>query len=105
MPVRQLSAEQLDILRRVEIDDRTSNRLKVAMALTGANQAEIVAFTGFAQPYVSDVERGRFRTITVDNAQKFADFFGCAIEDLFVAADERRTQRGLPFAPLKAVNQ
>lgn len=75
------------------------------MALTGANQAEIVAFTHFAQPYVSDVVRGRFRTITVENAQKFADFFGCAIEDLFIATNDRRTQRGLPFLPQKAVNQ
>jgi transcriptional regulator with XRE-family HTH domain len=95
--VRQLSPEQLDALRRVLIDDDTPNRVRVAMALIGATQAEVVAFTGFAQPYVSDVVRGRFRSITVENAQKFADFFGCAIEDLFVRADERRTQRGLPF--------
>lgn len=75
------------------------------MALVSATQAEIVAFTGFAQPYISDVVRGRFRRITVDNAQKFADFFGCSIEDLFIAGDERRAQRGLPFQSLKAVNQ
>lgn len=103
--MRPLSSEQLDLLHRLAIDEATPNRLKLAMTLTGATQAEIVAFTQFVQPYISDVVRGRFRTITVDNAQKFADFFGCAIEDLFVAADERRAQRGLPFVPLKAVNQ
>ncbi len=100
--MRQLTAEQLDSLRRAPIDEQSPNRLRVAMALTSAAQAEIVAFTGFAQPYVSDVVRGRFRSITVDNAQKFADFFGCAIEDLFIRADERRVQRGLPFIPVKA---
>ena len=35
------------------------------------------------QPYVSDVARGRYRTITVENAWKFAAYFGCRIEDLF----------------------
>lgn len=100
--MRQLNSSQLDILRQVQIDELTPNRLKVAMALSGAAQAELVAFTTFAQPYVSDVVRGRYKTITVENAQKFADFFGCSIEDLFVAADERRAQRGLPFVPLKA---
>lgn len=75
------------------------------MALTGTPQAEIVGFTGFAQPYVSDVVRGRFRSITVDNAQKFADFFGCAIEDLFIRADARRVQRGLPFVPVEVAGR
>ena len=35
------------------------------------------------QPYVSDVARRRYRTITVENAWKFAAYFGCRIEDLF----------------------
>ena len=53
------------------------------MALCEASQAELVEATGFTQPYVSDVLRGRFKDITVGNASKFAEFFGCQIEDLF----------------------
>lgn len=73
------------------------NRVRVAMALVSASQAELVEFTGFAQPYVSDVIRARFKNITVANAQKFADFFGCAIEDLFPTSDASRNQPALPF--------
>ena len=39
---------------------------------------------GLPQPYyVSDVARQRYRTITVENARKFANYFGCSIADLF----------------------
>jgi len=46
-----------------------------------------VEATGFVQPYVAQVMGGRFRTITVENARKFAEFFGCNIEDLFPASE------------------
>ena len=42
---------------------------------------------GLSQPYVSDVFRRRYRTITVATAQKFAQYFGCCIEDLFPPPD------------------
>jgi transcriptional regulator with XRE-family HTH domain len=63
------------------------NRVKVAAALASIDQKEIVEATGLVQPYVSDVFRGRFERITVDNARKFAEFFGCTIEDLFPARE------------------
>jgi transcriptional regulator with XRE-family HTH domain len=66
------------------------------MAILGVGQAELVAGTGFKQPYVSDVMRGRFKGITVENAQRFADFFGCQIEDLFPPKRDTR-QRALDF--------
>lgn len=56
------------------------------MALADVSQAEIVSGTGLSQPYVSDVVRGRFQTITLDNARKFAVFFGVPIETLFPAS-------------------
>ena len=40
------------------------------------------------QAYVSDVARERHRTITVDNAHRFASYFGCRIDDLFPAPQE-----------------
>ena len=84
--MRLLTDEQLEALRAVP--PNTSNRVKVAMAITGASQSELVDDTGFTQPYVSDVVRCRFRSITVDNARKFAEFFGCGIEDLFPAREQ-----------------
>ncbi len=53
------------------------------MALTGVTQVNLAKALGLTQPYVSDVARGRYRTITVENARKFASYFGCRIEDLF----------------------
>lgn len=67
------------------------------MKLVDAKQRDLVEATGFTQPYVSDVLKGRFRNITVANAQRFADFFGCLIEDLFPVVDNRRAQPALPF--------
>jgi transcriptional regulator with XRE-family HTH domain len=64
------------------------NRVKVAAALAGVEQQDIISGTGLTQPYVSDVYRGRYPRITVDNARKFAEYFGCAIEDLFPAREE-----------------
>ena len=80
--MRLLTPEQLTALRAVP-PEVGANRLRVAMALTEASQGELVEATGFTQPYVSDVLRGRFKDITVGNATKFAEFFGCQIEDLF----------------------
>jgi hypothetical protein len=94
--VRLLTAEQLDVLRRTPLDG-TPNRVRVALALVMAAQSELVEFTQFAQPYVSDVVRGRFKNITVVKAQKFADFFGCRIEDLFPTSEGTRNQPALPF--------
>ena len=45
----------------------------------------MAAALGFPQPYISDVARRRYQTITVENARKFAHYFGCTIEDLFPA--------------------
>lgn len=57
------------------------------LELTQAALAERLAGIGYAvtQQYISDVARGRYATITVENAYKFAEFFGCSIEDLFPA--------------------
>jgi transcriptional regulator with XRE-family HTH domain len=59
------------------------NRVAVAFELAEVTQNTVAAATGLPQPYISDVARNRYQTITVDNAYKFAEFFGCQIEDLF----------------------
>ena len=73
-----LTEQQLAILR-VE----PGNRVAKAISLAGVRQMVVAEALGLSQPYVSDVVRQRYRTITVDNARKFADYFGCYIEDLF----------------------
>ena len=62
-----------------------ANRVGKAIALAGVTQGTVAAALGFPQPYISDVARSRYRTITVENARKFAHYFGCSIEDLFPA--------------------
>lgn len=78
----KLTAEQLESLRRLPLDGRP-NRLRLALALVGAKQSDLVEATGYPQPYVSDVMRGRFDTITVDKARGFCEALGCDIDDLF----------------------
>ena len=63
------------------------NRLGSAIRLAGVSQNDVARATGLTQPYVSDVVRGRYRTITLQNAWKFARYFGIALEDLFAAPD------------------
>lgn len=82
-----LSSSQLKRLRATAVD-QSSNRLGAALDTMGLTQAELASAVGLTQPYISDVVRGRHSTITVENAHKFADFFGCAIEDLFPAKSE-----------------
>lgn len=77
-----LSSTQLRELRRSD-PAPTGNRLAKAMVIAGLTQAELADALGLAQPYISDVVRGRHSTITVENAHKFADYFGCSIKELF----------------------
>ncbi len=71
--------QQLAVLR----SEPGSNRVAKAMALSGVTQVIVAKALGLTQPYVSDVARGRYRTITVENARKFASYIGWRIEDLF----------------------
>lgn len=83
-----LNARQLRELRSAPVGE-SGNRVKLAQRLAEVTQEDIAAALGEHQPYVSDVARGRYQTITVAKARKFADYFGCSIEDLFpVAASE-----------------
>ena len=74
-----LTAKQLVVLRAAP----GANRVATAIDLAGVTQGAVAAALGFSQPYISDVARHRYQTITVENARKFAHYFGCSIEDLF----------------------
>lgn len=74
-------------LRELRDTATEGNRVARAIELAEVTQLDVAAATGLPQPYISDVARNRYQTITVDNAHKFADYFGCAIEDLFPARE------------------
>lgn len=73
---------QMRELRQAD-SSATGNRLAKAMAMAELTQAELAAALDLAQPYVSDVVRGRHQTITLENAYKFCGYFGCDVRDLF----------------------
>lgn len=77
-----LTSEQLQELRGTPAGE-TGNRLAAATKLANVSQADVSRGVRMPQQYVNDVARGRYRTITVENASKFAEYFGCSIEDLF----------------------
>ena len=82
-----LSKQQLAILRA----EPGTNRVAKAIALAGVTQVTVAEALGLPQPYVSDVARQRYKTITVENARKFAVFFGCSIEELFPPGDDGKS--------------
>lgn len=80
-----LTPPKLKALRQAPAD--SGNRLAAATQLAGVTQAELSRAIAMPQQYVNDVARGRYHTITVENARKFAEYFGCSIEDLFPARE------------------
>ena len=81
-----LTDKQIRVLRARPVG-ANGNHLKAAMTLVDVTQQELAAATGLAQGYISNLATGK-HAVTVANAHKFAEYFGCAIEDLFPAAAE-----------------
>ena len=79
-----LTEPQLAVLRA----SPPTKRVATAISLAGVTQVAVAKAIGVPQPYVSDVARGRYPTITVASAHKFVRFFGCSIDDLFPPPDE-----------------
>ena len=77
-----LTPDQAVALERLPLDGKP-NRLGLALAIAAITQVDLAEATGFTQPYISAVIAGRYQTITVENARRFADFFGVSIETLF----------------------
>jgi DNA-binding Xre family transcriptional regulator len=77
-----MTPEQLETLRTLPLGE-APNRLRMAFALTERRQSEAVAATGIISSNLSDIVNGKYTRITVETAGKLAEFFGCAIEDLF----------------------
>lgn len=81
MPKR-LTTEQVDALKAVPLGDMP-NKLRIALALTKTKQADIVDATGIPASNVSNIVNGKYDSLHLETAQKFAVFFGCGTDDLF----------------------
>jgi putative transcriptional regulator len=82
-----LTSAQLRRLK-TEVSNGSGNRVRAARAIVKMTQQQLADAVGLTQTTLSDIERQRYGTITLDTARKFAEFFGCAIEDLFPAKQE-----------------
>lgn len=81
-----LSTRALRQLRETPVSS-VGNRIQAAIDLAGETQTSVAKAIELPYTYVSDTARGRYQTITVENARKFSEHFGCAIEDLFPARE------------------
>lgn len=82
-----LTPEKLQALRAVPLEGMP-NKVRLAMTLTGAKQVDIVEAIEMDASGVHRVVNGKYSALELDTARKFAEFFGCAIEDLFPAREE-----------------
>lgn len=79
-----LTAEQLNALRAVPLGSM-ANKVRLARMLLAADvrQSDIGASSGLTKVQISDIERGEYKDIPLENCRGLAEFFGCQIEDLF----------------------
>jgi transcriptional regulator with XRE-family HTH domain len=78
-----LTKQQVRRLRH--LSPRTGNRIEAAREMLEVTQEQVESSTGLRQSYISAVERGAYKSVTVNKARIFANYFGCSIEDLFPA--------------------
>lgn len=76
-----LSKKQIEQLASRQPSGR--NRLSVAIEIAGVTQVQLAEKTGFTQSYISRVQNGRYADLPGETMRTFAEYFGCAIEDLF----------------------
>lgn len=82
-----LTDKQLKQLRRAPVAE-SGNRLLTAIDLAGTSQVKVAAALGLPVSYVGDIVRGRWNDLGLTKAHRFAQHFGCAIEDLFPAREK-----------------
>jgi len=79
-----LTRKQLTQLRSA---DAAPNRLREAMQLAEVTQVVLAGELSITQSHVSEIVNGNYSRLPLDTAQRFAVFFGCAVEDLFPARE------------------
>jgi transcriptional regulator with XRE-family HTH domain len=78
-----LETPQLERLRTEPIAQDVGNRVAAAIRLAGVTQRKVATDLGMTEPHLSDICRGRYKTVALETAHKLSEYFGCAIEDLF----------------------
>lgn len=76
-----LNPEQLRTLRLSPVTG--PNRLRIAMDLVGVTQMQLAAAVNVTQSYISLIENGKATGLTLETARQIANYFSCAIEDIF----------------------
>lgn len=86
----RLTPEQIEALRSVPLASQP-NKVRLARHMLHLRQGEVASAVGVAAAQLSDIERGDYKDIPLEKSRALAEFFGCAIEDLFPRAAERAT--------------
>lgn len=81
-----LTAEQLTELKREPLT--APNKLRRARELAGLTQVALSEGADISQPYLSAIETGRAVDLPLETVRRLAQFFGCAIEDLFPSREQ-----------------
>lgn len=74
-------------LRRLRAERGDPNRVQVAMDLLDLTQVQLSEAIAVPQSNISRIVNGHMPRIPVETARKFAEHFGCAIEDLFPSSE------------------
>lgn len=82
-----LDANQIEALKTAPLGG-LANRLQIAFAMADApgrrvRQADACAATGLSPSAMSKLVKGAYQSLDIEHARKLADYFGCAMEDLF----------------------
>lgn len=98
---KHLTPDQLTALRSVPLGTMP-NKVRIAIAMTGVQQTDIVDATTLLASQVSNAATGR-GVISVEIAREISRFFGCSIEDLFPAGDDDGPE-AQPALPMRRAN-
>lgn len=82
----KLSPEQLLALRSVPLG-AMPNKVRLARTMLRLTQAEVAEETGIKAPALSDIERGGYKDVPLENTRVLSRFYGAEIEDLFPARE------------------
>jgi hypothetical protein len=79
-----LTASQIRQLRAQPVAEG-GNRIEKAIELADIPHGQLAAAVDLTPSQVSDDIRGRYQTMRLDRAQRYARVFGCRVDDLFPA--------------------
>lgn len=73
---RHLTPEQIEALRSVPLGEMP-NRLRVALAMVKAKQADVAEETGIVASSISDIFNGKYVDLHWETVRKLSNYFGC----------------------------